>query len=153
MKKGLRDSEHLVRLALVLCGGLAMFVLARSAIVPRSFGAYGHFRGDALAEIRAHPAVFAGQGACAACHDPIVQERKEGKHAQVACEACHGPQGKHAEDISITPPRPEAARLCSGCHEAEGAKPKWFPQVASKEHSGGATCTACHNAHKPKIGG
>jgi cytochrome c554/c'-like protein len=151
MRKILRESEHLVRLALVLAAGILIFLVARRAIVPPSFGQYGHFRGDALAEIRARPVSFAGQAACEACHDPIVQTRKEGKHARVACEACHGPLAKHTEDISIVPQRPNAATLCARCHEAEPAKPKGFPQVVTKEHAGDASCVACHNPHRPKI--
>ena len=55
-----RDIEHLVRLAVVLVIGLVAFVVLRAAVVPRSFGQYGHYRGDAIAEAAARPVAFAG---------------------------------------------------------------------------------------------
>ena len=44
-----KDIEHLVRLAAVMLIALAAFVIVRTAIVPKSFGQYGHFRGAAIA--------------------------------------------------------------------------------------------------------
>ena len=45
-----KDAGHLFRLAAVfVVGGLA-FVGVRALLVPKSFGEYGHYRGDALAE-------------------------------------------------------------------------------------------------------
>jgi hypothetical protein len=46
-----KDTEHLVRLGGVFAAGVILFLVARSLIVPHSFGQYGHFRGDALAEV------------------------------------------------------------------------------------------------------
>jgi hypothetical protein len=43
--------------------------------------------------------------------------------------------------------------LCARCHEANSAKPKSFPQVATAEHSAGLACQTCHKPHSPKIGG
>jgi hypothetical protein len=42
--------------------GLLAFVILRAAVVPRSFGQYGHYRGAAIAEIAARPIAFAGRG-------------------------------------------------------------------------------------------
>src|SRR5579871_7021735 len=132
--KTLRDSEHLIRLALVIVVGVLIFFAIRRMVVPPSFGKYGHYRAAALDEIRARPVSFASQALCEACHDPVAQTRAQGKHAQVACEACHGPLAQHADDPEVHKPQlPDVATLCVRCHEADPAKPKRFPQVISKE--------------------
>lgn len=147
-----RDAAHLVRLVLVLVVALVLFLVVRQAVVPPTFGQYGHFRGAVLEEIRARPVAFAGHATCESCHDTVLAEKKDGKHAKVACEACHGPQAKHADDPgSVKPELPKAATLCARCHEADSAKPSTFPQLVTKEHYGGASCTDCHNPHSPKM--
>lgn len=145
----MRGAEHLVRIAGVFLIGIVAFLAIRAYLAPKSFGEYGHYRGDAIAEIAALPVIHAGHQICETCHADLFEEKSKGKHAGIACEACHGPQGKHAGDISIVPPKPDAAVLCAQCHEASAAKPKWFAQVVTAEHSGGLVCTACHPAHNP----
>ena len=152
MKNVLKQSEHLVRLVLVLAVGVAVFLIVRSFIVPASFSQYGHYRAASLGEIRARPISFAGQAACAVCHDDIAQKRSQGKHAKVACEACHGPLAPHADDPDgHKAQKPDVATLCVRCHEADAAKPKSFPQVDSKDHSQGAVCNTCHDPHRPNM--
>jgi Cytochrome c7 and related cytochrome c len=147
-----KDIEHLVRLALVMAIGLVAFVLVRAAIIPRSFGQYGHYRGDAIAEIGARPVAFAGRQVCEGCHTEVVDQKKLGKHVVVPCETCHGALAGHAEDpASVAPPKLDTAVLCARCHEANSAKPKTFPQVVTADHSGGIACDTCHQPHKPGI--
>ncbi len=147
-----KDIEHLIRLAVVMAIALIAFVVLRAAIVPRSFGQYGHYRGAAIAEIASRPIAYAGHDVCEACHTDIVDQKKLGKHIVVPCEACHGPQAAHANDpASIKPPKLDTAGLCARCHEANSAKPKGFPQVATADHSGGLACDTCHQPHRPKI--
>jgi hypothetical protein len=147
-----KDIEHLVRLAAVMLIALVAFVVLRAAVVPRSFGQYGHYRGAAIAEIAARPIAFAGHDTCEACHTDVVDQKKQGKHLVVPCEACHGAQAHHADDpASVTPPKLDTAVLCARCHEANSAKPKAFPQVATADHSGGLACDICHQPHRPKI--
>lgn len=146
-----KDIEHLVRLAAVMLIVLAAFVILRTLIVPKSFGEYGHFRGAAIAEIAAKPIVHAGHQTCEGCHSDIADKKKTGKHVVVACEACHGALANHADDPSIQPAKLDTAVLCARCHEENSAKPKWFPQVVTAEHSGGLACDTCHQPHTPKI--
>jgi len=147
-----KDSGHLFRLASVFAVGFLLLVLARSFLLPHSFGQYGHFRGDALQEIAAQPASYAGHETCESCHTEVLDVKKNGKHARVHCESCHGPQAKHADDpTSVQPEKLDAAVLCVRCHEANSAKPKWFPQVVSQEHSSGVSCDTCHKPHSPAI--
>jgi len=147
-----KDIEHLIRLVVVIIVLLAIFVVLRVAVVPRSFGQYGHYRGAAIAETAARPIAFAGHDACEVCHTDVVDQKKQGKHVVVACEACHGALAKHADDpASVTPPKLDTAVVCARCHEANSAKPKGFPQVVTADHSGGIACDTCHQPHRPKI--
>jgi cytochrome c554/c'-like protein len=147
-----KDLEHLVRLAVVIAIALVAFVLLRAAVVPRSFGEYGHYRGAAIGEIAAGPIAHAGHEVCEGCHTDVVDQKKLGKHVVVSCEACHGPQAKHADDpASIKPQKLDTTVICARCHEANSAKPKGFPQVATAEHSAGLACDTCHQPHRPKI--
>jgi DnaJ-class molecular chaperone len=126
--------------------------VVRSAVVPKSFGQFGHYRAAALDAIRERPVSYAGQETCVACHDDEAKTRALGKHAHVACETCHGPQAQHADDPAAHVPQlPDVANLCRRCHEKDAAKPQGFPQVVTAEHSAGALCTACHQPHNPHL--
>lgn len=150
--KVLKDAEHLVRLAAAFAIVLVGFLLVRAHFVPKSFGQYGHYRGDALAELSSKPISFAGHQSCEECHADVLEVKRAGKHAGVNCEACHGPLATHAADpASVVPQLPDTAVLCARCHEENIAKPKSFPQVASKEHSGGVLCKSCHVPHSPML--
>jgi len=150
--KVLKDAEHLVRLGAAFAIVLVGFLLVRAHLVPKSFGQYGHYRGDALAELSSKPISFAGHQSCEECHADVLEVKRAGKHAGVNCEACHGPLATHAADpASVVPQLPDTAVLCARCHEENIAKPKSFPQVASKEHSGGVLCKSCHVPHSPLL--
>jgi len=147
-----RDAGHLFRLAAVFVVGILMFLGVRASLVPKSFGRYGHYRGDAITEIAARPVNYAGHQACEECHADVLEKKKNGKHVHVNCEACHGPLAAHADDPgSVQPVKLDTAVLCVRCHEANIAKPKEFPQVASADHSSGLPCDTCHQPHSPAI--
>ncbi len=152
MRRWFHDSGHLVRPAVVLLAGLALFLVVRAAVIPKGFGRYGPYRPGALDAIRQRPISYAGQDACVLCHEEQANARKAGKHAHVACEACHGPLAKHADDPTANVPKlPDVADLCRRCHEKDAAKPAGFPQVVTAEHSGGMACNACHQPHNPHL--
>ena len=48
----MKEAAHLTRLAAVLVAALLVFAFVRAEVVPDSFGQYGHYRGDSLAEMR-----------------------------------------------------------------------------------------------------
>jgi hypothetical protein len=147
-----RDVAHLIRPAIVLVAGLVLFLVVRAAVIPKEFGKYGHYRPGYLEAARSKPIQYAGQDVCAGCHDAEATTRAAGKHAKVACEACHGPQAKHADDPSALKPKlPEVKTLCARCHEKDAAKPQWFPQVVTADHSGGMACNDCHKPHNPHL--
>lgn len=148
-----KDSGHLFRLAALYAVGTLAFLGIRAYFVPHSFGQYGHYRGNAIVEIAAHPVHFAGHQACETCHTDVQEIKKSGMHAQVNCEACHGPLAKHADDpASVQPAKLDTAVLCVRCHAASAARPKNFPQVAAVDHSNGVPCETCHQPHSPAIG-
>ena len=145
-----KDNEHLLRLAAVVAVGVLLLIFLRTQFIPKSFGQYGHYRADALKDITARPVAFAGQKACAECHGDVLEHKTAGKHTTVRCEACHGALANHAADpASVVPQLPDTRVLCARCHEANSAKPKNFPQVNAKEHSGGEKCNTCHQPHSP----
>jgi len=147
-----KDVQHLFRLATVFVLGLIMFLVLRAVLVPKSFGQFGHYRGDALQEIAAKPIAFAGHEVCEACHTDVLDIKKHGRHARVACESCHGPLANHVEDPgTVKPAKLDTALLCVRCHESIPAKPMDFPQVNSAEHSAGLPCETCHQPHSPRI--
>jgi len=146
-----KDAGHLFRLAAVFIVGCLLFLGMRQFLVPKSFGQYGHYRGAAIGEIASRPVNFAGHQACEGCHADVLEKKKVGRHVQVNCEACHGPLAKHADDPSVQPVKLDTAVLCVRCHEANAAKPKAFPQVASADHSTGLPCDTCHQPHSPAI--
>lgn len=148
-----KDTGHLWRVALVFVAGTIAFVLVRAILVPRSFGEYGHYRGNAITEMATQPVVFAGHQACEACHSDVVNVKNAGKHIGVNCEACHGALATHADDpVTVHPPELDTAILCVRCHEANDAKPKGFPQIVAKDHSSGLPCETCHQPHSPLMG-
>lgn len=147
-----RDVEHLLRLAAVFAVGIVLFLVLRAYFVPKSFGQYGHYRGNALNEIAAREPRYAGHQACEDCHSDVVELKKAGKHAGVNCEACHGPLGKHVGNpADVVPQLPEPLALCPRCHEANSAKPAGFPQVVTKDHMGDIKCDTCHQPHSPLL--
>jgi hypothetical protein len=149
----LKDAGHLFRLVGVFLAGLVLFLVVRALLVPKSFGKYGHYRGNAIAEIAARPIHYAGHQACEGCHTDIHDVKSMGMHKGVACESCHGPLAAHADDpASVTPPKLDTLSLCPRCHQENIAKPKTFPQVNAMEHSSGAACNTCHKPHSPAIG-
>lgn len=148
----MRDAAHLFRFAGLFVLAFLLFLLIRGYVVPKSFGQYGHYRGNAIRDIAARPVHFAGHQTCETCHADVLDVKKNGKHAHVNCEACHGPQAKHANDpASVTPAKINTTTLCVRCHEASAARPKNFPQVASADHSNGLPCETCHQPHSPAM--
>lgn len=152
--RAFKEAGHLFRLAAVFAIGGIAFLGVRAYLVPRSFGQYGHYRGDAMNETAARPVNYAGHRSCEDCHADIVGKKSGGRHAQVNCEACHGPLARHVDDpTSVQPVKLDTAVLCVRCHEANPAKPHNFPQVVSAEHSSGMRCDTCHQPHSPAIAG
>jgi len=77
MRRILRDWAHLIRPALVLLAGVALFLVIRAAVVPKAFGKYGHYRPGALELVRQRPIGYAGQDTCILCHDDEARQQRD----------------------------------------------------------------------------
>ena len=145
-----KDAEHLLRLALLFGAGIVIFLVVRAFLLPAGFGEMGHFRTGAIAANQQKTLHFAGRAACDECHSEVVAQLAAAKHAKVGCESCHGPAASHVADPDATKPaKLDAVDLCSRCHAANPSRPKSQPQIVVAEHSEGAACTECHDAHDP----
>ena len=63
-----RLPPQILRLVLLTLGIVGTYLVARTLLVPQSFGEYGWYRGAALGEIASRTPVFAGKKACEECH-------------------------------------------------------------------------------------
>ena len=140
------------RVSLLAVVIVALFLAARSQLVPESFGVYGHYRADSVEENAAFPAQYAGEEACLECHAGIDEAKIRSGHISVRCEACHGPLREHA----ATPAENKAAPLenvtemCLLCHESNPTRPPEFSQIDPREHRPGIECLGCHDPHIPE---
>lgn len=154
MNRLLGHREHLVRVVGLFLAGVVCFVVLQALLIPEGFGRYGHYRAGALDDARARGLTYAGRAACIECHADAADAAKGGGHAAVHCEACHGPLAAHAEDPTKQKAvKPDPKLLCVRCHQASVARPATFPQQDAAEHAGGESCTTCHVAHHPAMGG
>jgi hypothetical protein len=155
----MEHTKHIIRFVLLLILAALVFVVVRHFLVPSSFGDYGHYRSDNIAEIAARPLAHGGPGACVECHADDAAWVAEEEHKSVACEVCHAPLATHVaggEKIADMPMR-QTVELCAWCHQRLAARPETFPQVDLVEHvteKGGVfaeqICWECHEyAHDP----
>ncbi len=158
----MEHARHVFRVIFVLLLALVAFVLGRSWLVPKSFGMYGSYRFDNVAEQAAIRApVHAGAAACADCHDDKSKKIGAGVHKRVSCEICHGALGIHVKDGDLVAKMPidRSFTLCARCHRKILGRPEKFPQVVLEQHVQqmgpakleGKVCLDCHDPHSPKL--
>ena len=163
--------KHIVRLLLLMATAGVVMLGARFYFLDKSFGVYGHYRADAVAEIAADTPIYQGAAYCQSCHRERFDQWSAGIHKVVNCETCHGAAGKHPKikppvasdmrahnlmassrydkfDLSVPA---DAVKLCTLCHEKMPGRPAIQRQIEVNAHAGGQACTVCHNAHSPKI--
>ena len=162
--------KHIVRLILLLVGFGIVAVTARNFLVDKSFYEYGHYRGNAVAEIAQDKPKFQGTAYCQSCHAAQFAEWSKGVHNSpdigkvVKCEVCHGPGGGrdpeqgyinaatgpiHPADLKLAIPTDTRA-LCTLCHEKMPGRPLQQAQIVIEDHAGTQQCTLCHNPHSPR---
>ena len=112
------------RLSVVVALLLVAYFVARSVLVPATFGDRGHYRAAAVDSIEKLPIHYAGREACAMCHPQVVARKAASYHRGVACEVCHGPAVGHTTDpMGQKPPAPRDRSFCPSCHAYNPARP------------------------------
>lgn len=156
--ESLRHLKHVFRVALLLVLLVVVFVLGRYLFIPPSWGMYGFYRGDNLAEQKAHPVRHGGDASCRPCHKEQFATHEGGPHKTVRCEVCHAPVSTHVSGDKKTADMviKKDVELCAVCHRKLSARPADFPQVELRQHVEGwgqtfsdQVCFMCHNPHKP----
>ena len=168
----LKDVRHILHVAVILVVLIGGFIAVRSAVVPKSFGEFGHYRGASLQERMALPVVFQGAETCKECHEdergdlwPGYVEWQKGKHSALECENCHTNAAKHVERRRADPTAEEfvvtkdpSPKLCLTCHDGVIGRPKVLPLHDPKEHAEylemlekdeSTRCIECHEDYRP----
>ena len=135
--------KHIVRLILLFLGLGIVAITARNYLTDKSFYEYGHYRGDAVAEIARDKPKYQGTAYCQSCHAAQFAEWSKGVHDSVdigkvvKCEVCHGPAGRrdpqqgyinsatgpvHPDNVKLVVPTDTRA-LCTLCHEQMPGRP------------------------------
>jgi hypothetical protein len=154
----MEHARHVFRVLFVLLVAVVVVVLGRSLLVPRSYGLYGPYRFDNVAEqASVRPPLHGGARSCGECHAERLAGLSAGAHRTVNCEVCHAPLGRHVRDGALVAPMPvdRSFELCARCHAKIEGRPAAFPQIVLAQHMDGATtgraCLECHDPHSPKL--
>jgi hypothetical protein len=145
--------KHIIRLLLLVGFAFFMFLFARSIFVEDSFGAFGHYRGAAVAELAFPPPVYKTATYCQLCHFDLHARWHQANHKSVQCETCHTAAEDHPARGKLPIPQ-HTVTLCIACHEAQPGRPREFPQIVMRLHLAGQgtpqQCNACHDSHVPE---
>lgn len=103
--------KHIVRLLGLVAVIAIVAFSAKHFLIPDSFYQYGHYRGNAVAEIASKVPKLQGSASCESCHKAVYAEWTAGIHRKATrnnviqgvvyksgpgCEVCHtGPAGNH----------------------------------------------------------
>ena len=153
----MEHARHVFRIVVLVAVILAVVLLARGFLVPKTYGLYGRFRGANVAEqMNLRTPLYAGAAACGDCHSDQAAKRSAGAHKNVNCEVCHAALGAHvkADGTVVAPPVDRSFTLCARCHRKVVGRPARFPQVDLDQHVNapveGKVCLQCHDPHSPK---
>ena len=103
--------KHIVRLLVLILAVAIVIFSAKQFLIPNSFYQYGHYRGNAVAEIASKVPKLQGSASCQPCHKEAFAVWTTGIHRKATrkdaiqgvvykygpgCEVCHtGPAGNH----------------------------------------------------------
>jgi hypothetical protein len=155
----IEHKKHVFRVFLLLGAVVAAGLVARVLAVPASFGRYGFYRADNLAEQAAREVRHGGDAACGGCHAARKTQHDGGAHRPVPCEDCHDALATHVRDgkrVAEMRRTRSVTKLCARCHRDLAARRESFPRVNIEKHVAdrGAVvsdtvCFDCHNPHDP----
>jgi hypothetical protein len=158
----MEHARHVFRAILLVVVVVSVVSIGRSFLKPHSYGLYGSYRADNVAEqANIRPPRHGGVAACAPCHAAEATKRAASAHKVVSCEICHGPIVRHVADGKkiADMPRDPSYVLCARCHQRILGRPDKFPQVVLDQHLHdqkvdgpveGRVCLDCHDPHSPK---
>ncbi len=143
----------------VLAGGGFLF---KELLLPDSYGLYGPYRGDAIAEAALVPIRHGTNMSCFKCHPHEAKIHKNGRHQTISCEFCHGTYADHITDgkkIGTLPVKKEKeiTTLCLRCHnnEIKARHEEVIKTIAMPNHLKDQNvkvthnCNQCHQVHAP----
>jgi len=163
--------KHIARLVLLMVVFGAGAYAAKVFFTPDSFYAYGHYRGNSVAQIASDKPKYMGSKSCEPCHADLYAQWSKGVHHSVdvgkvvQCEVCHGAGGsrdagdkfehvstgaEHPKGLKLAVPS-DTLKLCPLCHEKMAGRPAEQRQIDIATHAGTQQCTTCHNAHSPRV--
>lgn len=141
---------QIVRLVILTIAIVGSYVVARQIFTPKSFGQYGHYRGDALMEIASRQPIYGGKKSCNECHSEVLDKLAKYEHKTISCESCHGPSKAHGDDPDHHDAKKPTSDLCLRCHEYNSARPIFLKQIDLKKHyTDKGKCIECHLPHQP----
>ena len=162
--------KHIVRLLVLMVLFAAFAYGAKQYFTVGSYYLFGHYRGDAVADIASDKPKFKGSASCAPCHAAQSTAWSNGVHHStdlgkaVQCEVCHGAGGErdvkgpfepsptgrdHPDHLKLAIPT-DTVKLCTLCHEQMPGRPAQQRQIAVATHAGTLQCTTCHDPHSPR---
>ncbi len=144
--------KHIVRLTVLLFCGLFFALVMKWAFTAPSFYQYGHYRGDAVAEMASRKVAYQGAASCRSCHSERLAQWSAGSHKSVNCETCHGAGAEHPAKAQLAIPE-DSRKLCSLCHQKMAERPRAQPQIDLAQHGAAQQCVVCHDPHSPKLAG
>ena len=167
--------KHIVRLLLLIGIFGIVAIGAKLYFTDKSFGIYGHYRADAVAEIAADAPIYQGAAFCQSCHGEQYAMWRKGIHKVVTCETCHGAAAQHpAAAPPAAPPVPvdprmhsriaaerldhvklailtDTVKLCTLCHEKMPGRPATQRQIEVSRHAGGSNASSVITRTPPKL--
>jgi nitrate/TMAO reductase-like tetraheme cytochrome c subunit len=158
----LRDNSKVfaIRLLLVLVGIIALVVIGRKIMLPKSWGEYGYYRGDYINEEANRNMKYGTNDTCKSCHEEVYQLKAHSVHKNLSCEMCHAPIVEHVKEGKKIAKMPsvqnkEQIALCLSCHQEGIGRPKNFPLIDHQKHLRDQkvkpthSCDQCHTVHDP----
>lgn len=154
----MEHGRHVFRVLFVLLLAIAVIMVGRSLLVPKSYGMYGPYRYDNVTEqANVRAPLHGGAASCTDCHAERAKAHAGGSHKVVSCEICHGALGHHVKDGKVVARMgvDQSFTLCARCHRKVLGRPEKFPQVVLSQHVEskleGRVCLDCHDPHSPKL--
>ena len=152
-RHGPRVPKHIVRLIMLIGGGLALGLTAKWYFTADSYYEFGSYRADSVAEVAAQAPAIKTARYCESCHAERHAQWSANNHKTVTCETCHGAAEGHPQEQAKLPIPADARKLCTLCHERMAERPPTQPQIDVARHAGAQQCVVCHNPHAPKLAG